>query len=105
MFVLLINSTTYKPFFMQINSCDLNRAQATSNSITFSNWLANCLDVLSGVNAGLFLVILRKVLDRDRDEASRELNKKILEIQQKARLEIKNAVLEYAPELKGNKWV
>jgi len=87
-----------------IPNCNLNRQQATSNNVDFSNWISKALDVLSGTNAGLFLVILRKVLGREKDEASKALNDKINEIQRNARKEIRALISEYEPELSKNKW-
>ena len=81
------------------------REQATSNNVSFANWINSALDVLSGINAGLFVVYLRNVLGREQDDASRALNAKIREVQENARKEIRAAIMVYDADLVKNKWL
>ena len=84
---------------------NFTKDQATGNNIGFAQWLAKALDILSGVNAGLFVVYLRNILGNDPGPESKRLNSRIVTAQYRARNEIKRAIFDYSPDLLKNKWV
>ena len=88
-----------------INSLECTREKAVGNSVDFATWLGKSLDILGGINAGLFVCYLRNVLGIESCEKTKELNRKIVEIQEESRKKIKEAILEFEPELKNNKWI